>query len=53
VNTFLFNGLKLGVSPEVLTYVTGRKTRAGVERILPLLEKAAQDDMQKFNSLPA
>jgi hypothetical protein len=52
VNTFLFNGLRLGVSAEVLAYVTDQKTLAGIERIRPLLEQAAFDDIRKFNKLP-
>jgi len=51
VNTFLFNGLRLGVSAEVLAYVTDKKTMAGIERIRPLLEQASFDDIRKFNSL--
>ena len=51
VNTFLFNGLRLGVSAEVLAYVTDKKTMAGIERIRPLLEEASFDDIRKFNSL--
>jgi len=53
VNTFLFNGLRLGVSAEVLTYVTNQKTMAGIDRIRQLLEHAAFDDIRKFNILPA
>ncbi len=49
VNTFLYNGLRLGVSAEVLAYVTGRKTLAGIDRIRPLLEQAAFNEMEKFN----
>jgi integrase len=52
VNTFILNGLRLGVSAEVLSYVTGQKTLAGVERIRPLLEQAAFDDIRKFNEMP-
>lgn len=51
VNTFVFNGLRLGVSPEVLAYVTDQKTLAGIERIRPLLEHAAFDDIRKFNEV--
>ncbi len=53
VNTFLFNGLRLGISSEVLAYVTDQKTLAGVERIRSLLEHAAFDDIRKFNNLSA
>ena len=51
INTFLFNGLRLGISSEVLAYVTDQKTLAGIERIRPLLEHAAFDDIRKFNKL--
>ena len=51
VNTFLFNGLRLGITADVLAYVTDRKTLAGIERIRPLLENAAFGDIRKFNSL--
>ena len=51
VNTFLFNALKLGISAEVLSFVTGSKTTYGVERIRPLVEHAAFSDIQKFNLL--
>jgi hypothetical protein len=53
VNTFLLNGLKLGISPEVLSYITDRKTLAGIERIRPILEDAAYTDIRKFNNLRA
>ena len=53
VNTFLFNALRLGISAEVLSFVTGSKTTYGVERIRQLLEHAAYGDIQKFNALPA
>ncbi|MFC2116349.1 hypothetical protein ACFLTU_07725, partial [Bacteroidota bacterium] len=53
VNTFLYNGLRLGISAEVLAYVTDQKTLAGIERIRPLLEHSAFDDIRKFNGLPA
>jgi len=51
INTFLFNGLRLGISSEVLAYVTDQKTLAGIERIRGLLEHAAFDDLRKFNKL--
>ena len=51
VNTFLFNALRLGISAEVLSFVTGSKTTHGVKRIRPLLEHVAYGDIQKFNML--
>jgi site-specific recombinase XerD len=51
VNTFLYNGLRLGVTAEVLAYVTDQKTLAGVERIRPLLESIAFADIGKFDIL--
>ncbi len=51
INTFLFNGLRLGISSEVLAYVTDQKTLVGIERIRTLLEHAAFDDIRKFNKL--
>lgn len=53
INTFLYNGLKLGISAEVLSFLTGRKTFAGVDRIRPVLENAAYDDIRKFDNLQA
>ena len=53
VNTFLYNGLRLGISADVLAYVTDRKPLAGIERIRPLIEHSAFDDIRKFNILPA
>ncbi|HEC42145.1 MAG TPA: hypothetical protein ENI20_04880 [Bacteroides sp.] len=53
VNTFLYNGLRLGVTAEVLAYVTDQKTLAGVDRIRPLLESAAFADIGKFDILPS
>ena len=53
INTFLFNGLKLGISAEVLSFLTERKTFASVDRIRPLLENAAYDDIRKFDTLLA
>ncbi len=53
VNTFLFNGLRLGVSAETLAFVTDSKTLAAIERFHPLLEQAAFEDIRKFNRLPA
>ncbi|MCK5461892.1 MAG: site-specific integrase, partial [Bacteroidales bacterium] len=52
VNTFLFNALRLGVTAEVLSFVTNSKTLYSVERIRPLLEHTAYEDIQKFNILP-
>ncbi len=49
VNTFLFNGLRLGVSAEVLAYVIDQKTMKAVERIRPLLENMAFGDIRKFD----
>ncbi len=51
VNTFLFNGLKLGISAEVLSFLTERKTLASIDRIRPVLENAAYDDIRKFDNL--
>ena len=51
INTFLFNGLKLGISAEVLSYLTDRKTLASIDRIRPILEHAAYDDIRKFDNL--
>ena len=51
INTFLFNGLKLGISAEVLSFLTERKTFASVDRIRPVLENAAYDDIRKFDNL--
>jgi hypothetical protein len=51
VNTFLFNGLKLGISAEVLSFLTDRRTLASVERIRSVLENAAYDDIRKFDNL--
>ena len=51
VNTFLFHALRLGISSEVLSFITGSKTTHGVERIRPLLEYTARSDIQKFNDL--
>ena len=51
VNTFIFNALKLGITAEVLSYVTGGKTSYGVERIRSLIEHTAFDDIRKFNIL--
>jgi hypothetical protein len=53
VNTFLFNGLRLGISSEVLAYIADQKTLAGIERIRPLLEHTAFDDIRKFDILPS
>ncbi len=53
INTFLFNGLKLGISAEVLSYMTDRKTMASIDRIRPVLENAAFDDILKFDNLQA
>jgi len=53
INTFLFNGLKLGISAEVLSFLTERKTFASVDRIRPVLENAAYDDIKKFDNLQA
>ncbi len=53
INTFLFNGLKLGISAEVLSFLTERKTFASVDRIRPVLENAAYDDIRKFDTLLA
>ena len=53
VNTFLYNGLRLGISAEVLAYITDQKTLSGIERIRSLLEHSAFDDIRKFNKLPA
>jgi hypothetical protein len=52
INTFLFNGLRLGISSEILAYVTDQKTLSGIERIRSLLEHTAYDDIRKFNVLP-
>jgi integrase len=52
VNTFLFHGLRLGISPEVLAYVSGYKTLAGIERFRPLIESLAGEDIQRFNHSP-
>ena len=52
INTFLFNGLRLGISAEVLAYVTDKKTISGIERFRPLLEQVSFDDIRKFNNLP-
>lgn len=51
VNTFLYNGLRLGISAEVLSYVTGQKTLHGVERIRSILESTASLDIRKFDTL--
>jgi hypothetical protein len=51
VNTFLYNGLKLGISAEVLSFLTEKKTLSNVERIRPVLENAAYDDIRKFDTL--
>lgn len=53
INTFLFNGLKLGISAEVLSFMTDRKTMASIDRIRPVLENAAFDDILKFDNLQA
>jgi len=53
VNTFLFNGLKLGISAEVLSFLTNKKTLASIDRIRPVLENAAYDDIRKFDNLQA
>lgn len=53
INTFLFNGLKLGISAEVLSFMTDRKTMASIGRIKPVLENAAFDDILKFDNLQA
>ena len=53
INTFLFNGLKLGISAEVLSFLTEKKTFASVDRIRPVLENAAYDDIRKFDKLQA
>ncbi len=53
INTFLFNGLKLGISAEVLSFLTDRKTLASVERIRSVLENAAYEDVRKFDNLLA
>ena len=53
INTFLFNGLKLGISAEVLSFLTDRKTLASIDRIRPILEHAAYDDIRKFDNLQA
>lgn len=53
VNTFLYNGLKLGISAEVLSFLTDRKTLASIDRIRPILEHAAYEDIRKFDNLQA
>ncbi len=53
VNTFLFHALRLGISPGVLSFITGSRTMHGVERIRPLLEHVAGEDMRKFDSIAA
>jgi len=53
INTFLFNGLKLGISAEVLSFLTERKTMASIDRIRPVIENAAYDDIRKFDNLQA
>jgi len=53
VNTFLFNGLKLDISAEVLSFLTNKKTLASIDRIRPVLENAAYDDIRKFDNLQA
>jgi hypothetical protein len=51
VNTFIFHALRLGISAEVLSFITGSKTMYGVERIRPLIKQVAHDEIQKFNTL--
>jgi integrase len=51
VNTFLFHALRLGISSEVLSFITASKTTHGVERIRPLLEHATYNEIRKFNAL--
>jgi hypothetical protein len=53
INTFIYNGLKLGISAEVLSYLIDRKTLASVERIRPVLENAAFAEIQKFDNFEA
>ena len=53
VNTFLYNALKLGISAEVLSYLTEKKTLASIDRIKPVLELSAYDDIRKFDNLGA
>lgn len=53
INTFLFNGLKLGITPEVLSFLTESKTMASIDRIRPVLENAAYEDIRKFDNLQA
>ena len=53
INTFIYNGLKLGITPEVLSFLTESKTRANIDRIRPVLENAAFEDISKFDNLRA
>jgi integrase len=51
VNTFLQNGLKLGITPGILAYVTKRKTYSEIRRIRSLIEDAASGEIRRFNTL--
>jgi site-specific recombinase XerD len=51
VNTFIYNGLRLGISAEVIAYITDQKTYSAIDRIRPILEGEASRDIRKFDIL--
>lgn len=51
VNTFIYNGLRLGISAETLAYITDQKTYTGIDRFRTLLEGSAFRDVSRFDDL--